>query len=149
MTADDGRCIKCGRPVGARQTLCPVCNRAGMQTPSASQYHGTIVVAIILGVVGLAVAASLTLRGVGPFRGTVLAFSDSPAGGVEVTVEVRNQGTRSGRATCQVVARDESGRRLGSATAESPPVEGGGRVSFATRLPGVEGRPGEVIAECE
>ena len=53
-----------------RTTRCAqVCNRAGMVAPSASQYHGTVAVAIILAVAGLAFAASLSLRGVGPYEG--------------------------------------------------------------------------------
>ena len=40
-------CYKCGREIGPDESICRVCNRAGMATPSASQYHGTIVVAIV------------------------------------------------------------------------------------------------------
>ena len=45
--SDERRCIKCGREVGADESICEFCNRAGMATPSASQYHGTVAVAIV------------------------------------------------------------------------------------------------------
>ena len=154
MTADGAvadlrACIKCGRPIPADQTICQVCNRAGMQTPSATQYHGTIVVAIIAGVAALAIAASLSLRGIGPFRGTALGVSEAAQGGVEVTVEVVNQGTRAGRASCQIVATDGSGRRVASHSAESPIVEGGQRLVFTQRLPGVDRTPANLTVDCD
>jgi hypothetical protein len=40
------------------ESICEVCNRAGMATPSAT-HHGTIVVAIVAGVIIMAIAASL------------------------------------------------------------------------------------------
>ena len=62
MTEGDRRplrsCIKCGRQIGPDETICEVCNRAGMATPSATQYHGTIVVAIVAGVIIMAIAAT-------------------------------------------------------------------------------------------
>ena len=148
MEPQERRCIKCGRPVAAEQSICEVCNRAGMRTPSASQYHGTIVVAIILAVVGLAVAGSLSIRGIGPFRGTVIAFVEAPEGGVHVTIEVTNEGTEAGTASCQVLARDESGRRLGGSTAQTPSIAGGSTVTLAERVPGIETLPDDVAVEC-
>lgn len=148
METDERQCIKCGRPVAADQSICEVCNRAGMRTPSASQYHGTIVVAIVLAVVGLAIAGSLSLRGIGPFRGTALAFAGAPQGGVQVTVEVTNDGTRAGRATCQLLARDGSGRRVGGSTAVTPSIADGGRIVFSERIPGVDPLPADVSVDC-
>lgn len=149
MTADGRHCIKCGRPVSDDVSICAVCNRAGMQTPSASQYHGTIVVAIVLGVIGLAVAGSLAVRGVGPFRGSAVAFAAAESGGIEVTVEVVNEGTRAGIATCQIVARDGAGRRVGSSTAVSPSLGAGERLVFAERLPRLDGEPAEIAVDCD
>ena len=84
-TPAEGRhCIKCGREIGPDESICDVCNRAGMATPSASQYHGTVVVAIVLAVAGLAVAASLSLRGVGPYGAEVRGFAPAdPIGYVD------------------------------------------------------------------
>ena len=148
MEPDERRCIKCGRPVAADQSICEVCNRAGMRTPSASQYHGTIAVAIIVAVIGLAIAGSLSLRGVGPFRGTALAFAADPEGGVEVTVEVVNDGTEAGRATCQIVARAANGRRVGGRSTITQPLDPGERVVFSERIPGVADLPDDVRVAC-
>lgn len=149
QSAEERRCIKCGRPVVEDQSICEVCNRAGMRTPSASQYHGTIVVAIVLGVAALAVAGSLSVRGIGPFSGSAVAFAGSDAGGIDVTVAVVNEGEQQGRATCRLVARDESGRRLGSGTAVTPSVPAGERIVFSKRLPGVRELPEDVTVACE
>ena len=149
MEPQERRCIKCGRPVAAEQSICEVCNRAGMRTPSASQYHGTIVVAIVLGVLGLAIAGSLSLRGIGPFRGSAVAFVAAPEGGVDVTVEVTNDGTQAGTASCQLIARDAAGGRLGGSTAMTPSIPGGATVTFSDRVPGIDTLPDEVSVDCE
>src|ERR671918_2917001 len=95
-------CYKCGREIGPDESICDVCNRAGMATPSATQYHGTLVVAIIAGVAGLAIWASLSMRGIGPYRAEVVSVTDAPPDGALVTVLVENQGTARGAATCRL-----------------------------------------------
>jgi predicted nucleic acid-binding Zn ribbon protein len=132
------RCYKCGREIGPDESICSVCNRAGMATPSATQYHGTIVVAIIAGVVLLAVLASLALRGVGPYSGTALDVRPSGQGIVVATVRVTNEGTKAGRAKCEVTARDAAGHPLGAATGISPEVPGGSSVTFDQQIAGVD-----------
>ena len=147
-TAGERACIKCGRPVSRDVSVCDICNRAGMATPSASQYHGTIAVAIIVGVIALGFAASLSVRGMGPFRGEVVGVSGPAAGGVEVSVEVLNEGTRAGRANCRLIAVDATGRRLGTSNALSPSVDGGGVVVFSQQIDGVTVRPESVSVDC-
>ena len=90
-----GRCIKCGREIDPNESLCEVCNRAGMTTPSASQYHGTVAAAIVLAVIGLAVAASLSLRGVGPYEAEVRAVTPADPG-YAITYAVTNRARRLG-----------------------------------------------------
>lgn len=141
-------CIKCGREIGPDETICDVCNRAGMATPSATQYHGTIVVAIVAGVALMAIAASLALRGVGPFDGTTVAFRADPPDGVVVTVRVINQGSRAGRAKCQLTARDAADRVQRLRATVSPPVPAGGTVTFEERIPGLTALPASVGASC-
>src|SRR5919106_1817493 len=103
-TEADGRhCLKCGREIGPDESICEFCNRAGMATPSASQYHGTIVLAIVLAVVGLAIAASLAQRGIGPFVADVRSIAPADPG-YTITYTVTNEGTTAGRAKCQIVA---------------------------------------------
>jgi predicted nucleic acid-binding Zn ribbon protein len=141
-------CYKCGRQIGPDQTICDVCNRAGMATPSATQYHGTIVVAIVAGVVIMAIAASLSLRGIGPFRGEALRWQGDPPDGVVVELRVTNEGTRAGRAKCQLTARDGSDLVLRVRATISPLVEGGDTVTFSERLPGVPRAPTSVAVTC-
>lgn len=148
MPQDEHRCIKCGRSISVDTSVCDVCNRARMATPSASQYHGTIAVAIVAGVVGLAVFGTLSMRGVGPYRASVVAVTESPDGGIDVALEVVNEGTRAGRVTCQLVALDAQGRRLGVATATSPSVDGGATETFSERLSEVNDEPDRVTVRC-
>ena len=147
MPADEQHCIKCGRPIATGESLCATCNRAAMATPSATQYHGTIAVAIVVGVVLLALAAGGATRGVGPYRASMVGYADSPSGGLDVTVELVNDGTRAGRAKCQLVAVDSTGRRLATHSSVSPSVDGGATVIFTERL-AVDRSPAEVRVSC-
>jgi hypothetical protein len=146
-SVDVGRCIKCGREVDPEESICAICNRAGMTTPSATQYHGTIVAAILLAVVGLAVAASLSMRGIGPFVATVRDVTAADPG-YSITIQVTNEGTTAGRAKCQVVALDSDGRRLRTANAISERLEGGASTTVTFDIPGLEDEPATVTTTC-
>ena len=152
MTGIDPRpprhCYKCGREIGPDETICEICNRAGMATPSATQYHGTIVVAIVAGVALMAIAASLALRGIGPFHGEALSWRGDPPDGVLVEVRVANDGTKAGRAKCQLTARDAAERVLRVRATVSPSVPGGGAITFAERIPGLPALPASVLVAC-
>jgi len=142
------RCYKCGRPIGPDETICAVCNRAGMATPSATQYHGTIVVAIVAGVVLLAVWASLAMSGIGPYQATVLRVTiDSPDGAI-VSVQVSNLGTRAGRAKCALEAQNGAGIAIRVRSVVSPQVPAGGRVTFDDRIAGLTEPPARVTVIC-
>jgi hypothetical protein len=141
-------CYKCGRQIGPDETICDTCNRAGMATPSATQYHGTIVVAIVAGVVIMAIAASLSLRGIGPFEGQVLHWQSDPPDGVMVEVQVTNDGTRVGRAKCQLTARDLAGNVLRTRSSVSPQVPAAGTITYTDRIPGLPGAPDSVGVSC-
>ena len=145
---DVRHCIKCGREVGPDESICAVCNRAGMVTPSASQYHGTIVAAVVLAVAALAVAASLSLRGVGPYAAEVTGVADERPVGYAVTFAVTNEGTNPGRAKCQVVAFDGSGQRLRARNAVTEQIAGGASIQAEATLPGLEDDPADVTVTC-
>ena len=140
-------CIKCGREVGEDESLCAVCNRAGMATPSATQYHGTIAVAIVLAVAGLAWAAGSALEGVGPYAAEVRQVTAGDAG-YDVDYAVTNEGTRSGRAKCQLIALDEGGRRLRQANEITGPIDGGETLGESLAIPGLDEEPAEVTVRC-
>jgi predicted nucleic acid-binding Zn ribbon protein len=140
-------CIKCGREIGPDESICAVCNRAGMVTPSASQYHGTMAAAIVAGVILMAVAASWALTGVGPYSADVIGVRNA-ADGVQATVSVSNEGTKPGRAKCQLIAHDAQGRSLQSRSVVSPQVPGGESVTFDELVPGVVD-PADVTVACD
>jgi predicted nucleic acid-binding Zn ribbon protein len=150
MTAPVERrhCIKCGREIGADESICEVCNRAGMATPSASQYHGTVVVAIVLAIAGLAFAASLSLRGVGPYGAEVRGVEAADRIGYAITYAVTNEGTRAGRAKCQLVALDDDGRQLRTRGTVTSQIEGGSTVELTEEIPGLEVEPATVNVTC-
>jgi hypothetical protein len=141
-------CYKCGRQIGPDETICQICNRAGMATPSATQYHGTIVVAIVAGVVIMAIAASLALRGIGPFSGEALRWGSDPPDAFVVELQVTNEGTREGRAKCRLTARDGSNLVLRIRSTISPPVRGGDSVTFTERMPGLTQAPASIAVSC-
>jgi hypothetical protein len=142
------RCIKCGREVGPDESICDVCNRAGMATPSASQYHGTVVAAIVLAIIGLAVAASLSLRGVGPYGAAVRAIEPANPIGYAVTYAVTNEGSASGRAKCELVALDEDGRQMRTRRAVTGPIDGGATLELTEEIPGLTDEPASVSVRC-
>jgi hypothetical protein len=128
--------------------MCAVCNRAGMVEPSASQYHGTLAVAIVAGVVLLAVWAGLATRGIGPYAAEVVSFGASPPNGAAVTIQVANEGTSRGYAKCQLRARDASGRVVGSRSLVAGPLEGGESKAFSDRIAGLLGEPAAIEVRC-
>ncbi len=150
MTAarEPRRCIKCGREVGPDESICEICNRAGMSTPSASQYHGTVVAAIVLAVAGLAVAASLSMRGVGPYAAEVREITPGDPIGYAITVTVTNEGTSAGRAKCLLVVLDEAGRRVRATNTVTDRIAGGDVTSVTVTIPGLEVEPATVTASC-
>ena len=150
MTAsqDVGRCIKCGREIDPDESLCAICNRAGMTTPSASQYHGTVAAAIVLAVIGLAVAASLSLRGVGPYSAEVHSVAPADPVGYAVTYTVTNEGTKPGRAKCQLVALGASGQRLRTRSTLTTQIEGGATAEQTETISGLTDEPARVTVTC-
>ena len=96
-------CIRCGRPgVAAENALCELCNPLELAQPSATQVHGIAALGIIVFVVILAVLGRAALSGTGPFAGSVVGVA-AVAGGLNVTVEVRNEGTKAASTTCRIV----------------------------------------------
>jgi hypothetical protein len=145
---DEGhRCIKCGRPVDAEASICAACNRAGMATPSASQYHGTVVAAILLAVAGLAVAASLSMRGVGPYAAEVRGVEAADPG-YSITYAVTNEGTKPGRAKCQILALGPAGERLRARNTVTDQIAGGVTAEQTETIPGLEEEPATVSVTC-
>ncbi len=153
MTGSSGddearQCIKCGREIGPDETICEICNRAGMATPSASQYHGTVVAAIVFAIAGLAIAASLSLRGVGPYGAEVVGVQPADPVGYAITYAVTNEGTKPGRAKCQLIALGADGEQLRTVSTVTSQIMGSGSAELTETIPGLESEPTDVAVSC-
>ncbi len=93
-----------------------------MVRPSPVQYHATIFVTVALVLVGLAVWAFISHRGVGPFDAGVRSRGDYDRGSQTIVVAVTNQGSRTSRATCTFRALDGSDVPIGTATVLTDPI---------------------------
>jgi len=125
-------CVRCGDPVPVDVGLCERCNPLGLKDSSASQVHGTVVIAIVLGIVGLALVGRLALAGIGPFPSTFVSAASDGAG-LAVTVTVTNEGSDTGQTTCRVTdPLDRNGGR--SSFVLSPRIEPGQTVTFTKRV---------------
>jgi hypothetical protein len=102
----------------------------------------------VLAVAGLAFAASLSLRGVGPYSAEVRGVAPAADLGHEITYAVTNDGTRPGRAKCQLVARDADGRQLRVRNTVTSPIPGGATVELSEAIPGLSEEPAEVTVTC-
>jgi hypothetical protein len=118
-----------------------------MAAPSASQYHGTVAVAIVLAVIGLAVAASLSMRGVGPYAAEVHGFEPADPG-YTISYAVTNEGTRPGRAKCELIALAGDGQRLRTRSTLTTQIPGGETAELRETIPGLADEPAEVTISC-
>jgi hypothetical protein len=144
-----GLCLKCGRPINPEETMCEVCNRAGMTSPAATQMHGTVAVAIIGAVVGMGLVAGFLVGGAGPYSADVVEVDPVAEAAVVVTVEVANDGSRAGRARCELTAMDEVGSPVARTVALSPQVPPGTSIDFEAQIPGLSDDPARVSVRCQ
>ncbi len=78
------RCVRCGRPTPLGVSMCDDDNPGRIGAPSATQLHGTMA------------------AGVGPFTSSIVGQALLSNGGVEVAVQVTNEGSKASAATCHV-----------------------------------------------
>jgi hypothetical protein len=102
----------------------------------------------VLAVAGLAVAASLSMRGVGPYAAHVREVVPGDLIGYAITLDVTNDGSAAGRAKCQVLAFDDAGRRVRAVNTITDRIEGGASTSVTISIPGLEDEPASVTAAC-
>ena len=128
-------CARCGKPVAVGVGLCEDCNPLGLRDVSASQVHGTVIIAVLVGFVLLAIFARLALSGLGPFPVTLA--SAVPAGdALAITLTVTNDGSSAGQTTCHVTDPAAQGGSLG-AFLLSPRIEPGQTVTFTQTVTGL------------
>jgi hypothetical protein len=127
--------------------MCEICNPLGLSDPATSQVHGTVFVAIVLGVIGLAVAAKLALSGVGPFA-TQVSNVVPASSGLAVTLTIHNEGSKGGSTTCRI--SDASKGNFGpSAIVQTPKVEPGATREFTTTVDEFGTTPIAFAVECQ
>jgi hypothetical protein len=127
-------CARCGDPVALDVGLCERCNPLGLKDSASSQVHGTVFVAVVVAIVGLALAAQLAVSGIGPFTARVTAMAPgAAAGAVVATIEVRNAGRTTGSATCRLTDPLD-GASVHSAVVYSPRIAGGSTVTFSEEV---------------
>lgn len=122
-------CLRCGAPVPVSDSLCRTCNPGGLKQPAASQAHGTVYLGIALAVVGLGLAATFLLGGVGPFTARIAAAAPAP-GGLALTLVVSNEGSRDGQASCRVWDPTYLGTPAVETFVRTPPIPAGQSITF-------------------
>ena len=102
MEGPHDNCQRCGRPTPQGVGMCEACNPGHIGGASATQVHATIVAAIGVGFLAIALLGHVALAGVGPFPASIDGASVRSDGSLEVTLTVRNAGSRDVAATCRV-----------------------------------------------
>jgi len=141
------RCVRCGAAVPLDIALCERCNPLGLPQPASTQAHGTVFLAVVLSVVGLALLGRFALSGIGPFSGSIAGVVAAPPG-LAITLSVTNEGSSAGSTTCRVYDAANPGLGPDSAFMTSPAIEPGRTISFSgeTALLGSTVRP--LAVEC-
>jgi len=102
----------------------------------------------VAAVAALAIAGSLSLRGVGPYAAEVQSVADVQPLGYEVTYTVTNEGTNPGRAKCQLVALGADGQRLRAVNSVTAQIDGGATSAQSRTIPGLDAPPATVQIGC-
>jgi hypothetical protein len=95
-------CFRCGRPTPPGVSLCDRDNPGHIKSPSSTQVHGTILVGVIGGFIALALVFAATSAGAGPFSASVSGVATRGDGGLDVVIQITNNGTRSSGASCRI-----------------------------------------------
>ena len=139
-------CARCGAPVGPGVGLCESCNPIGLRDVAASQVHGTVIIAVLVGFVLLAVLARLAVAGGGPYPASVDAVVPV-ANGLAVTLTVTNDGSGEGQTTCRL--RDPA-QLAGGTTAFvlSPRIGSRQQVTFTSDVNAFGSVARDLVVEC-
>ena len=112
----------------------------GMVLPSRTQYHGTILGAIAIGVVIVLTLGVLVSGGVGPFTATNVSIQriDSPSGAGSTGVvgaSITNTGQHAGRARCVALWSDAEGGQHPTRSYETAQIRPSGTATISIPLP--------------
>jgi hypothetical protein len=141
-------CLRCGRPVAIDVALCDECNPLGLQQPAATQVHALAAGGIVAFVVFLAILGRIGLAGVGPFSGVAGDVTARPSGGLVISLDVSNEGSKSAATTCRVV---EAGRPVGGPgeIVQTPIVPAGSSITFTASLTAFGDEPLALAVDCD
>lgn len=140
-------CVRCGAAIPVADALCRSCNPAGLKQPAATQAHGTVFLGIAVAVVGMAVVASFLVGGVGPFTASVRGAVPDGSGLV-VSLEVANDGSRAGRASCRVWDPTYLGNPPVETFVRSPEIPAGETIRFDQRVAGLGAAERPLAVSC-
>ena len=140
-------CVRCGAQIPLADAMCSTCNPAGLEQPAASQAHGTVFLGIGLAVVAMAIALTVLVGGVGPFRAT-LRGTVPDGDGLLLTVAVENIGSRAGRASCRVWDPTYPGNPPVETYVRTPEVPAGDGLVFEQRVTGLGAAERSLAVDC-
>lgn len=140
-------CLRCGTLVPQAISLCERCNPGRLAQPAASQAHGTVFLGIGIAVIVLAVVAQFLVGGVGPFTGQ-LTGAVPEGDGLRLSLEIRNAGSRDGRATCRVWDPEVLGVNPVETTILTPDVPAGREIVFQQRVAALGTAVRQLAVEC-
>jgi len=127
------RCFRCGRPTPLGVSLCDEDNPGRVKAPSATQVHGTVAIGVIAGFIGFALLVRMLTAGVGPFGAVIAGSATQADGGLEVVVQVTNNGSRDAAASCRVSRGGVQG--ASDAIFFTEPIPAGETRDFARSVP--------------
>jgi hypothetical protein len=95
-------CFRCGKPTPPGVSLCDADNPAHIKAPSSTQVHGTILIGVLFGFIALLLLFRFAQSGVGPFPAAIAGVATRADGGLDVAVQVTNDGSRESGASCRI-----------------------------------------------
>jgi hypothetical protein len=139
-------CARCGKPVGPGIGLCEECNPLGLRDVASGQVHGSVFIAVAVAIVLLAVAARLSVAGIGPFPATVDGVA-AAGDGLTVTMTVTNEGDSAGQTNCRISRAGDPGTGA-AAFVISPRLESHESRTFSTVVTELGTQPGDLQIAC-
>ena len=120
---------------------------ARAQAAGGGQAHGTVFLAIVGAVIGLAMLGRFALSGIGPFTGEIGNIVSVPPG-LAVTLTVTNRARSAGSSTCRVYDPGSTGIGPDAAFIVSPRIDPGKTVSFSKEITQLGGAVRPLAVEC-
>jgi hypothetical protein len=140
-------CVRCGAVVPRGTAMCERCNPLGLAQPAPSQVHGTVLLAVVVSIVGLALLGRFALGGIGPFEGKIGNVIQAPPG-LAVTLTVTNHGSAAGSTTCRVFDPASPGVGPDSVFMLSPQIDPGRTISFSKEVTTIGSTIRPLAVEC-